>query len=248
MTTAKYIYTCSDSFGDLAVIDEGDQRILSFGVGDEQSVQLKAQPHVLQHAYTQAMMLVLLFTQPKRVLLLGLGAGSQLSALHYSVPGVRIDAVEQRLAVIEVAKRYFRLPSSKKINLHCAKAEQFLAVGMAKKVDLIMTDLYNEQGMDEVQISEKYLNLCVAGLKVDGWLVLNCWGVLEDHAKLFKQLNKHFADLRCCESGDGNVVIFAGRQKNLKAKPDLKVMAIKLSAQVGFNVQPFLARLEQVQP
>jgi spermidine synthase len=247
LNTAKYVYTTSDNFGDLAVIDEGEQRILSFGVGDEQSVQLKAQPHVLQHAYTQAMMLALLFNQPKRVLLLGLGAGSLLSAFHHSVSGVRIDAVEVRASVIDIAKRYFRLPSGKKINLHCAEAGEFLAAGLDKKVDLIMTDLYTENGMDEVQISEQYLDACVDGLKVDGWLVLNCWGILEDHAKLFKQLNKHFADLRCCESGDGNVVIFAGRQKDLKNKSDLKTLATKLSAQLGFNLQPFLSNLVQVQ-
>jgi len=247
LNSTKYVYTTSDTYGDLAVIDEGEKRILSFGVGDEQSVQLKNQPYLLQHAYTQAMMLTLLFCQPKRVLLLGLGAGSLLNSLHHSVPGVRIDAVEIRESVIDIAKRYFRLPSSKKIKLHCAEANAFLAAGLEKKVDLIMTDLYTDQGMDEVQISEQYLDSCVAGLKVDGWLVLNCWGILEDHAKLFKQLNKHFADLRCCESGDGNVVIFAGRQKDLKNKPDLRTLATKLSSQVGFNLQPLLARTVQVQ-
>ncbi|NQZ30221.1 MAG: hypothetical protein HRU06_03055 [Oceanospirillaceae bacterium] len=247
MNTAKYVYTTSDDFGDIAVIDEGEQRILSFGVGDEQSVQLRSEPHVLQHAYTQAMMLSLLFTQPKRVLLLGLGAGSLLSALHYSVAGVRIDAVEIRQSVIDVAKRYFRLPSSKKINLHCAEAGAFLAAGLAKKVDLIMTDLYTDNGMDEVQISEQFLDSCVAGLKVDGWLVLNCWGDIEDNAKLFKQLNKYFADLRCCESGDGNAVILAGRQRNVINKPDLRTLAAKLSPKVGFNLLPMLSRMHQVQ-
>jgi len=240
----KYVYTDTDKYGDIAVIDEGDRRILSFAVGDEQSVQLKAQPHVLQHSYTQAMMLSLLFCQPKRVLLLGLGAGCMLSTLHSVIPGVRISAVEVRQSVIDIAKRYFRLPSSKKIDIHCAEAGEFLASGMAKKVDLIMTDLYRDTGMDEVQVSKEYLDLCTAQLKVNGWLVINCWGESSEHLQLLDYLAVDYADVRHCESGDGNLVIFAGRQKDLKSQPDLRELALKFSLLLEFNLQRFLSKIE----
>ena len=240
----KYVYTQTDEYGDIAVIDEGDYRILSFAVGDEQSRQLKAQPHLLQHSYTQVMMLSLLFCQPKRVLLLGLGAGCMLSSLHSTLAGVRISAVEARQSVIDIAKRYFRLPGSKKIDIHCAEASEFLRAGMAKKVDLIMTDLYRETGMDEVQVSKKYIDLCTAQLKVNGWLVLNCWGGSIDHTELLDYLRKDYADVRCCESGDGNLVIFAGRQKDLKSQPELRELALKYSSLLEFNLHRYLSKIE----
>ncbi|MEH6444733.1 MAG: fused MFS/spermidine synthase [Oceanospirillaceae bacterium] len=243
MNTPKYLYTQTDEYGDIAVMEEGDCRILSFGVGDEQSIQLTQQPHLLQHAYTQAMMMSLLFCEPKRVLLLGLGAGSLLQAMRHSVAGVRIEAVEIRQAVIDIAKKYFRLPTSKKISLHCEDASAYLKRGVSKKVDLIMTDLYTDEGMQAVQVSNEYIDLCTAQLKVNGWLVLNCWGRENDHSELLSYLRKQYADVRSCESGDGNLIIFAGRQKDGTSAPDLRTAADRLSLTVGFSLQRYLGKL-----
>ena len=53
------IFETQDEFGVISVYDDGKYRILSFAEGDEQSrVQIKS-PHVLQHEYTQAMLLAL---------------------------------------------------------------------------------------------------------------------------------------------------------------------------------------------
>lgn len=240
----KYIHTQTDAHGDIAVIDIGEQRILSFGEGDEQSLQLKAQPELLQHPYTQAMMISLLFCTPKRVLLLGLGAGSLLNSLHHTIPGVRIEAVELRQGVIDVAKKYFRLVSGKKIQLHCQGAREFLKVGVEKKVDLLMTDLYTYKGMDDTQVSGEFIDLCAQQLKVNGWLVINCWGTTADHKPLFQHLGRIFADVRSCESGDGNLVIFAGRQKDLKSQAVLKEMAARQALTLGFNLSRYLTHLE----
>ena len=222
------------------MIDDGHYRILSFGVSDEQSVQLKSKPHILQHAYTQAMMVSLLFCQPKRVVLLGLGAGSVLSALHYMVGGVKIEAVDNRQSVINIAKKYFRLPTSKNISLHCSDAKDFIAQRSAKKVDLIMTDLYSDLGMDESQISQSYLRDCAGQLKVNGWLVINCWGIADQHSELFRQLKPLYADVRHCESGDGNIIIFAGKQKCLLSHSALRDLASDYATSLEFDLQRYL--------
>ena len=215
MSLPKYIHTASDQFGDIAVIDDGDHRILSFTAGDEQSIQLKEKPYVLQHAYTQAMLLSLLFCQPKRVLILGLGAGTLFTALHHNIAGVRIHGVELRQQVIDIANRYFQLPTSKKMTVSCENALAYLQQPIDKRVDLIMTDLYDGFGMDDVQTSNDYLQLCASRLKAGGWLVLNCWGNKNANLGLFSRLNKVFVDVRSCESGDGNFIVFAGTRKDL---------------------------------
>lgn len=244
MSLPKYVFTDTDEFGDMAVIDDDKHRILSFGAGDEQSVQIKDKPHLLAHAYTQAMLLSLLFCEPKRVLILGLGAGSLFCALHHQVPGVRIHAVELRQKVIDIAKRYFRLPSSKKLTLSCSDALEYLQQPVVKKVDLILTDLYDAYGMKQTQISDDYILLCSQQLKVDGWLVFNCWGRTDDHPQLFDKLAKAFADVRSCESGDGNLIIFAGKQKDTKSHSQLKTLATKLGNSLGFDLQRFMNKLQ----
>ncbi len=243
----KYIHTQTDEYGDVVVLDDEDYRILSFTVGDEQSRQYKPEPHVLQHEYTQAMMLPCLFMQPKRVLMLGLGAGALLNALHHSVPGVRIEAVELRQSVIDIAKRYFRLAQSKKIAIHCDDAVAFVKRPLEKKVDLILTDLYTEQGMESAQICVDYLASCKAKLKNTGWLVINCWGTSQQHADLFTYLNLAFADVRSCQPGDGNLVIYAGVSKCLLDDPKLREQAKKLQQKLGFSLEPFIAKLTRHQ-
>ncbi len=242
----KYIHTQTDSYGDIAVLDDGDYRILSFTVGDEQSRQYKPEPHVLQHDYTQAMLLPCLFIQPKRVLMLGLGAGALLNALHHSVAGVRIDAVEIRQSVIDIAQRYFRLAQSKKITMHCDNAIEFVKQPMAKKVDLILTDLYTDEGMDSDQISVDYLASCKAQLKSNGWLVINCWGNIQQHADLFTYLKLAFSDVRSCQPGGGNLVIYAGLSRNSFDDSKLRELAKKLQQRsLGFSLIPFIAKLTQ---
>ena len=104
-----------DAFGPITVTDDGTCRTLAFADHDAQSCCLKTAPQLLQYDYTQAMLLVLLFCQPKRVWLLGLGGGSLATALHHFIPGIHITAVELRPAVIELAYRYFQLPHSKRL-------------------------------------------------------------------------------------------------------------------------------------
>ncbi|MGB1239890.1 MAG: spermidine synthase [Pseudomonadales bacterium] len=238
----SYLHTQSDAYGDIAVLREDDYRILSFGVGDEQSRQLTAKPHQLQHAYTQAMLLPLLWLAPKRVLILGLGAGSLLSALHHAVPGVRITAVELRQAVIDIAIRYFRLPQSKKIELHCAEAGAFMTTGLAKKQDLILTDLYLDHGMDAVQVGAQYIAQCAAQLKAEGWLVLNCWGELNEHTALLEQLEQRFNCVSSCDCGEGNMVIFASQQGVSLDRSALKGRIAQLSTRLDYDLARSFAK------
>ena len=71
--TEKEIYRSFDEYGLLRVFEDGNKRYLAFAEDDEQSCQLKSEPLLLQHDYTRAMLLVLLFTQPQNIMLFGAG-------------------------------------------------------------------------------------------------------------------------------------------------------------------------------
>lgn len=239
------LQTLADDFGELLIIDDGDYRTLAFGAGDTQSMMLKSTPHLLQYDYTQAMLLVLLFCQPKRVLLLGLGGGSLMTTLHHHIPGIQITAVELRARVIEVAYRYFRLPRGKKMQVVQQDAAEFISEPLPKKVDVIFTDLYHRDGVDATQLQTEFIADCAQQLKTQGgWLVLNCWVEHRDNPALMTALTEYFSDIRSVVTDSHNWVILAATVRDTRSEAELKDKATQLSGALGFSLNRHLTRLK----
>lgn len=236
----------SDEWGTITVKDDGQYRVLSFADNDEQSRIMKAQPQILQHEYAQAMLLVLLFKQPARVLLLGLGGGCLATALHYQFKGLRITAVELRPAVIELATKYFQLPYGKKIQLLNTEASTFLESGIDRKVDIIFTDLYQAQGADPNQFHQTFIDNCVKQLKEDGYLVINAWTEHQATTTILNRLKQYFPDIRTISTSSHNWIIIAGRVSNTDTNQVLKNRAYELSKSLGFSLNMHLSRLERL--
>lgn len=243
----KTIHQVQDDYGTITVYDDGDCHILSFAAHDEQSRCLKSAPHILQYDYTQAMLLVLLFCQPKRVLLLGLGGGSLATALYHAVTGIHITAVELRADVIAIAQRYFQLPRAKRIEVIEQDADLFLLEPELRKVDVIFADLYEATGTASVQLRNDFIRRCVGLLKEQGWLVLNCWQEQEDDPYLRAALHEHFADLRYVLTGSKNWVILAGKAANYQSNSVLKEAAANWSTKLEFSLHKHLARLRYLE-
>ncbi len=243
MSPIKTLYTATDELGEVIVTDDGECRVLGFCPNDEQSRCLKAAPHVLQYEYTQAMLLVLLFCQPRRVLVLGMGGGSLVTALHHHIPGIQITAVELRAQVIEVAYRFFQMPRSKRVQVIQQNADQFLDTTDLRKPDVIFADLYHGTGVDEVQLRDDFIARCAALLKDDGWLVLNCWNEHREDARLRDALRAHFTDIRTVMTSSRNWVILAGKAQDWQTNGALKDTAFKLSASLGFPLLRHLGRM-----
>ena len=242
MPDNQILYQTEDEFGPLLVLDDGEQRTLAFGDGDTQSCTLKSAPHIPQYEYTQAMLLVLLFCQPKRVMVLGLGGGNLLTALHRHIPGIHIAAVELRQAVIDVAYKYFQLPRGKRIQVIQQDANDYLAGDTGRKVDVVFADLYHAEGVDRSQLTAEFIARCVGCLKAEGWLVLNCWTEHRDEADFLMALRAQFADVRVVMTGSRNWVILAGKVSDLQSVSVLKDKAQRLSAEMGFPLQRYLSR------
>lgn len=246
MLNSRTIYQCQDDLGTITVHEDGQYRLLSFAEGDEQSRISLAKPNVLQHEYTQAMMLSLLFCQPKRATVLGLGGGCLIRALLDTVPGIKLNAVELRPEVITIAEKYFHLPKSKRLTLHQQDAKKYVASKQDKKVDLLFTDLYLEQGMDKAVIAENFIENCDKQLKNDGWLVINCWEEDHNYTNLIEVLQQFFIDIRSVNTSSGNWVIFAGKRLDYQTAKALKQDALKLSSSLDFQLTKWLNRLTQV--
>lgn len=241
----REIYRGYDDLGPVQVFDDGNRRFLAFGDHDEQSCLLKADFAQLQHDYTQAMLLPLLFAQPRRALILGLGGGALVHCLHRHVPGLKLQVVELRELVIRTAQRYFQLPRSKHIELICDDAGLFLEDDSQPRVDLLFSDLYSAEGLDLQQTQQWYIELCARRLKPDGWLVLNCWKQHRGEQEMLQALRAHFADIRVCNTAEGNWVILAGKTACALSASALKQEAKRWSKILGYSLIGCLGRLSQ---
>jgi len=246
MPETRLIFYTKDDLGEMKVHEDGQYRLLSFAKGDEQSRISLAKPHVLQHEYSQTMMLSLLFNTPKRLTLLGVGGGCLISCMHAAVAGIHITGIELRPQVIHIAKTYFNMPSSKRISIIEQDAKAYIADFTHKKVDLLFTDLYHAHGMDKGVLREKFIENCDRQLKPNGWLVINCWEEEYNYLDLVELLRTYFIDIRSVNTGAGNWVIFAGKLMDHQNAKQLKQEAQKLSNTLGFPLTKWLNRLESL--
>ena len=109
-------------YNDIFVTKDGNLLKLSFqwkGWYFNQSEVNLADSNDLPMLYTRAMSIAAIFPQDiKRVLVLGLGAGSIPDYLHRFLPDATIDTVELDPGVIDVAKKYFGLRETKDFPSH----------------------------------------------------------------------------------------------------------------------------------
>lgn len=244
MNAHSLIHSAQDEYGEIKLFDDGQYRILSFAEGDEQSrIKIKS-PHILQHEYTQAMLLPLLYAQPKRIAVLGLGGGTLIHTFNHHIPKVQIEAVELRHIVLEAAKTYFKLPINKRIQYHQANAITFVSAQQIKKVDFLMVDLYDSEGMDKHVLTESFLHDCYNNLKLNGWLVINCWIDNKHNEELTNNLKAHFANVLALDTGTGNWVILASNLSLDLTGKELKSRALKLSNDYEFAFNKWLTRIQ----
>lgn len=79
--------------------------------------------------------------KPKKILILGFGAGSAGWVVNRRFPKAKIVGVEIDIKIIELARKYFNLPKIKNLDLIVDDATLFVKESK-KKFDLIMVDIY----------------------------------------------------------------------------------------------------------
>lgn len=242
MSDYSLLWQGEDALGEIRVLEDDQYRILSFGESDEQSKQLKSAIHEPQHTYIQAMLMSLMFVKPKSAIVLGLGGGSMIHALRHYDAGIKLTAVELRPGVIDAAKRYFRVQPSKKLQLVEGDALAFLSSADHKRCDLIFADIYTNDGVDENQLSQQFIDGALRLLKADGMLVLNCWKEHSRDDALLARLQACFAQVYACLTTGGNWVIFAARAPGTLRDEGLKAAADELSGKLDYQVSRSLSR------
>ncbi|SFR53471.1 Methyltransferase domain-containing protein [Marinobacter daqiaonensis] len=206
------VFHTRDRLGPIMVIDHRRHRVLSFDSVFEQSKIDRRRPWLPVHEYNRAMLLPLAWQTPVHATVLGVGGGTLVSAIHHLLPGCRLLAVDLREAVLQVAREFFSLPESSRVETRVNDARRALEELPPGSTDLILADLYSADRMSPAQSRRHFMDLCLRALSDDGWLVLNYHRPPDRDSRLIRYLASRFATLMAFTSKTNNTVLYASRQ------------------------------------
>lgn len=246
------IHQSHDALGPLEVVEDGYQRSLHFGSEPKQSSMDLNDPLRLTLSYTRAMLSTLLFNAtPRRLLLLGLGGGSLAKFLLHHLPDCRIDAVEYRESVYQLARAYFHLPDNPRLSMYFADAADFIrrADVAHSDYDLILVDAFTADGVAHATSNLSFFDACRTRLAGNGVLAANLWAA--DSIKLddiISDLGDAFDGrlLRLPVDGKANVIALTTQQgKPRRELRRLDKQATKLQQKLSLEFSAFLNRLRK---
>ena len=237
------IHRAVDELGTVIVYENFSERFLSFDSFFEQSCASITTPFLPVHEYTQAMLVALIFGEPKHVTLLGLGGGTLATCIHHYFTDVNIHAVELRQIVIDAAFDYFYLPKSARLTVTCGDVQCFLKDAEAGSTDLIFSDLYNAYDMSPLQLQQTFIEQCYDLLSVDGWLVINFHHAPKIESPLVKQTQAIFSIVYVCSISSGNWILFCSKSVRLPKRTMLQDKCKKLEKMMNKPFTRFFNRL-----
>ncbi len=204
------VHQAQSDDGVIEVVDLGDTRSLHFGTFPRQSSMSLRTPYSLELSYTEAMMACLILnTNPEKILVVGLGGGSLVKFLLHHFPDCQIDVIEYRQDVIDVAQRYFGVPTDDpRLTIHHGDGYLFvqqLYYQAETKYDLLLVDAYDHVGMSASVGIQAFFDACAGILYETGVMSINLWG--SEHV-LFNQTMA-----RINHSFDGRTMILPVKNK-----------------------------------
>ncbi|MFC4258202.1 spermidine synthase [Marinobacter lacisalsi] len=207
------VHHTRDAVGPIMVIDYRRHRVLTFDSVFEQSKVDRRRPWLPVHEYNRAMLLPVAWHRPARAVVLGVGGGTLVGALHHLLPECEIQGVDMRREVVRVARDYFSLPQTDRIHITIAEARGALEDMAEGSADLIMADLYGADRMSPAQSRRHFIDLCYQALSDRGWLAINYHRPPDPEGRLFRQLRQQFGSLFSYTSKTNNTVLLASRQR-----------------------------------
>ncbi len=204
------VASCSDDWGTVTVLEDAEFRVMRFDEVYEQSKMRKLTPYEPVFNYSKVMLFAAMMRPCRDALILGLGGGSLVRSLQHWDARLKLTAVDNRPAVMDVAGRYFFMQQSPTLTLHCLDAMAYLQQQTAA-FDLIMVDLYIAMQMAEQQRQASFVELCLERLSPGGWLAINYQQHQDVDDKLLRVLYRAVDDVYWCAIPHGNAVVLAGR-------------------------------------
>lgn len=193
------------------VRDVGGMRSLYLGGITLQSRWRDDDPLRLLLEYTRLMMGFLLFRpEPKRIAMIGLGAGSLAKYCRRKLPTADFTAVEISPAVVDLREELGVPADGPRFRVLCEDGSKFVRHD-GEPFDVLLVDGFDEEGQPEALCSAAFYDACAARLGEDGVLVVNLHSDEPDYELWVERIRQAFAGriiiARAEESENG--VVFA---------------------------------------
>ncbi len=138
----------------------------------ESIIDLK-DPDAMTLLYTEIMPVALAYTQEtKRILMMGLGAGSISTYLGRAMPDAQIDVVELDPGVITAGKKYFGLRETDRVRFIESDGRVYLN-RHKDTYDLILLDAFRELGVPFHMLTQEFYTLVKEHLAPGGAVASN---------------------------------------------------------------------------
>lgn len=226
-------------------------RYLHFGSDWVQGAMRIRKPDALELEYTREMLAGLLLRPPpwpRRVLLIGLGAGSLVKFIHRHLPDASVTVVEIDPEVVPVAHHYFKLPAEdERLRIVIGDGAHFVADDNSSW-DLIAVDGFDARARAGALNSAEFYQNCRQHLSADGLLTVNLFGQRRGFQTQRERLRKAFGGrtLILPMVDSGNVVALASVADPLSYTHGLLLERAKaIKAETGLNLVPTVKRLMQ---
>lgn len=237
----------------IEISEQDGVRSLHFGSEWIQGSMRIRRPYALELAYTREMMACLLLRPdgewPRRVLLIGLGAGSLAKFIYRHLPQTRITAVEIDTRIAPMAQQYFRLPEDQqRLKVVIADGADYVEQATGR-YDAILVDGFGPDARAGPLDTVKFYAACRARLSPQGLLVCNLLSHHRGHVASAKRIHTAF-DSRSIvfpSLDSGNAVAFgAGKEPIDLTLAEMRKQALELRRRTGLDLRHTISRLQLV--
>ena len=240
--------TSLNKFEDMQVEVSEQDGVISMHIGSAtiQSSMRIDNPFHLELDYTQAMSMASLFLDnPKEILCIGLGGGTMPKFFYRLFAKAKLTVLELNPKVIQIAKHFFKLPSSKRFNILQGDGIQYIKE-IDKKYDLLISDAFEDYGLPEEFCTISYFESCRNVLSEKGVFMINLWGsdpktpMYRDRISLVFDRQVLYTE----SSKPGNVIVFGFNEKNAEYQIDILRKKIKsLEVNCELDLMLYFSRL-----
>jgi spermidine synthase len=230
------------------VAEHGDTRRLFFSWTYVQSRMRIGTPTTLEMAYTRAMMGFLLFqTNPRAVLMLGLGGGSLAKYCLHHLPLARIVVIESNPYVLAFRGEFAVPPNDRRFQVIEGDGVAFVA-GCRDRYDVMLIDAYDRQGVLPSLCRREFYEDARARLLPGGVLVANLAGTSAERAVHREVVESVFGDgtLVLPVEADDDVVVFAFQEPAFEPRWRwMESQAEAMRRRYGLEFPQFAKRLKE---
>jgi spermidine synthase len=176
--------------------------------------------------YTRVMTVAAAYvTEPKKVLMIGLGGGAISTYIGHFMPEVSIDTVEIDPAVIAAAKKYFGLRETPRVRYFAGDGRVMLKRS-TEKYDIIFVDAFRGGYVPFHLLTSEFYNLLKDRLAPGGAVAFNVHDGTRLYTSTLRTLTAVFPSVHLYPSGEGEVTAVV----TATPAPDGEALASRASA------------------